>query len=77
MPTYVYENEAGARFEIAQRMADAPLTRHPDTGERIHRVPAPVSVITGGAAAGADCPAEQPGPCGMGACGRGACAFGS
>lgn len=44
MPTYIYETipaKKGAkpqRFEIQQRMNDAPLTQHPETGERIKRV---------------------------------------
>jgi len=46
MPTYVYEivQEGGEprRFEIRQSIHDAPLTHHPETGQRIHRI------ITGG-----------------------------
>ena len=48
MPTYVYETiprkEGGdvRRYEIRQSMKDAPLTKHPETGEPIRRV------ITGG-----------------------------
>ena len=44
MTTYVYEtipSKAGqkARYhEIKQRMSDAPLTKHPETGEPIRRV---------------------------------------
>ena len=44
MATYVYETiprEGGAeprRFEVVQSMKDAPLTRHPDTGEPVRRV---------------------------------------
>lgn len=44
MPIYVYETvpaTPGARprrFEVRQRMADAPLTRDPETGEPIRRV---------------------------------------
>jgi len=44
MATYVYETipqlpgKAPARFEIAQSMKDAPLTRHPATGEPVRRV---------------------------------------
>lgn len=44
MATYVYETlprQDGAptrRFEVVQSMKDAPLTRHPDTGEPIRRV---------------------------------------
>ncbi|MDX9911638.1 MAG: hypothetical protein RBS39_07400 [Phycisphaerales bacterium] len=45
MPTYVYEilNKAGEgtgkTFELVQSMKDAPLTKHPDTGEPVRRVP--------------------------------------
>ena len=44
MTTYVYETtpqKAGEKpryHEIKQRMSDAPLTRHPETGEPIRRV---------------------------------------
>jgi predicted nucleic acid-binding Zn ribbon protein len=44
MPTYVYEttsSKRGAkphRFEFKQSMNDAPLTKHPETGESIRRV---------------------------------------
>jgi hypothetical protein len=44
MATYIYETiplQAGAeprRFEVVQSMKDAPLTRHPDTGEPVRRV---------------------------------------
>lgn len=44
MPTYDYEfmsgPRRGERFELVQRMSEAPLTRHPETGEPIRRVPA-------------------------------------
>jgi hypothetical protein len=48
MATYVYETiprQPGAtprRFEMVQSMKDAPLSRHPETGEPVRRV------ITGG-----------------------------
>lgn len=44
MTTYVYETvpeKPGAeprRFEVRQSMHDAPLTRHPETGEPVRRV---------------------------------------
>lgn len=44
MATYVYETipaqpgDAVRRFEMVQSMKDAPLTRHPDTGEPVRRV---------------------------------------
>lgn len=48
MPTYVYEtmpDDAAVkprRFEVFQRMNDAPLTHDPDSGEPVRRI------ITGG-----------------------------
>jgi predicted nucleic acid-binding Zn ribbon protein len=43
MPIYVYEvitkdNSEGETFEIFQSMADAPLTKHPESGVPIRRV---------------------------------------
>ncbi|MAE63607.1 MAG: FmdB family transcriptional regulator [Phycisphaeraceae bacterium] len=43
MPTYVYEvvlegGEPGQQFEVEQRMADAPLAKHPTTGQPVRRV---------------------------------------
>ena len=44
MATYVYEtipaqpDEAPLRFEFQQSMKDAPLTRHPETGQALKRV---------------------------------------
>ena len=44
MPTYLYETipsssgDEPKHYEIQQSMNDAPLTRHPDTGEPIKRV---------------------------------------
>lgn len=45
MPVYVYEvvtedGSPGKRYEIIQRMSEDPLTEHPETGEKIQRVPA-------------------------------------
>lgn len=43
MPTYVYEildktgKPTGKTFEIVQRMADAALTKHPETGDPVRR----------------------------------------
>ncbi len=47
MPTYIYESmptdgTAPERFEVVQRMLDAPLDTHPETGEPVRRI------ITGG-----------------------------
>ena len=49
MPTYVYEvlDEAGQpveRFEVVQKMADEPLTVHPETGQPVRRVFVPFHV---------------------------------
>lgn len=49
MPTYVYEvirenGESGERFELVQRMADPPLTEHPETGEPVRRVILPARI---------------------------------
>lgn len=43
MPTYVYETipqagEAVERFEVEQRMSDAPLTIHPEKNVPVRRV---------------------------------------
>lgn len=42
MPTYVYEtvetDGEPLRFEIRQSIHDAPLTRHPETGEAVRRI---------------------------------------
>lgn len=44
MPTYVYQvitddASEGELFEIVQSMRDEPLTRHPETGQPVRRVP--------------------------------------
>lgn len=43
MPIYQYEyvlpnDEGGEQFELYQKMADPPLTEHPETGAKIRRV---------------------------------------
>ncbi|ARA91757.1 MAG: zinc ribbon domain-containing protein [Bacteroidetes bacterium] len=38
MPTYVYRREDGTKFEIEQRITDAPLETCPTTGQRVTRV---------------------------------------
>ena len=43
MPLYVYEvvlpdGSGGEQFEVLQKMADAPLTAHPETGAPVRRV---------------------------------------
>ena len=75
MPTYVYEttSQPVRRYEIDQRMKDEPLTRHPETGEEIHRV------ISGGLGflGASDKAAPAVGLCGnpvpQGGCGSGMC----
>jgi len=49
MPTYVYEvintdGTRGERFEVIQAMTDAPLTKHPETGESVERLIVPFHV---------------------------------
>lgn len=48
MPTYVYavvkpdgtpDGTLVDHFEVVQKMSDAPLTTHPETGEPVRRVP--------------------------------------
>lgn len=64
MTTYVYEtvpNQPGAaprRFEVRQSMHDAPLTRHPESGEPVRRV------IAGGYGVITQKAAPPPRPCG-------------
>ncbi len=43
MPLYVYEvvlpdGSGGEQFEALQKMADAPLTKHPETGKPVRRI---------------------------------------
>lgn len=64
MTTYVYETipqQPGmepVRFEVQQSMNDAPLTRHPQTGEPVRRI------IAGGLGIIAAKAAPPPQPCG-------------
>jgi hypothetical protein len=44
MPTYVYQvitedGSEGEIFEVVQKMSDEPLTKHPETGEPVRRIP--------------------------------------
>ncbi len=44
MPTYVYQTinddgSDGETFEVVQKMSDPPLTKHPQTGKPVRRVP--------------------------------------
>ncbi len=46
MPTYVYKGlETGVIFEVEQRITEAPLTHHPETGEPVRRVIQPAGVV--------------------------------
>jgi hypothetical protein len=64
MATYIYETiprkagEKPQRFEASQPMADAPLTRHPQTGAPVRRI------ISGGYGFIAQKAAPPPAPCG-------------
>jgi predicted nucleic acid-binding Zn ribbon protein len=81
VPTYVYETipaDAATKpllFEVQQKMADAPLTQHPETGEPVRRVL--TAPFLGGMSHKSDAPAagEEPSAagCGMGMCGMGGC----
>jgi predicted nucleic acid-binding Zn ribbon protein len=75
MATYVYETipaqpgDEVKQFEVQQSMKDAPLAKHPETGEPIRRV------ITGGSGfisagkSSAPAPAPRGGGCHGGGCG--------
>jgi hypothetical protein len=64
MATYIYETvpqkpgQKPKRFEHSQSMYDAPLTRHPETGEPVRRV------ISGGYGVITQKAAPPPAPCG-------------
>ncbi len=49
MPTYVYEvilpdGTGGERFEVVQRISEAALTEHPESGQPVRRVILPVAI---------------------------------
>jgi predicted nucleic acid-binding Zn ribbon protein len=49
MPTYVYQvinddGSAGEIFEVFQKMTDAPLAAHPETGQPVRRVLQPPNI---------------------------------
>lgn len=45
MPTYVYRNLVTDEvFEIQQRITEAPLTAHPQTGQPVKRLVQPVGI---------------------------------
>jgi len=64
MTTYVYETiptkpgQKPRRFEVRQSMQEAPLTKHPETGEPVQRI------ISGGYGIIAQKAAPPPAPCG-------------
>jgi len=84
MPTYVYETipadgSAPVTFEVQQKMADAPLTAHPETGVPARRVMTAANLggFAGGASRAAErCETPAAAGCGMGACGMGGCGGG-
>lgn len=50
MPTYVYQvitddGSEGEIFEVVQRMSEDALTKHPETGEPVQRIPAPPTIL--------------------------------
>ena len=50
MPTYVYQvitddGSEGEIFEVVQKMSDPPLTKHPETGAAVRRIPAPPTIL--------------------------------
>jgi hypothetical protein len=51
MPTYVYRlvkpGASEETFEVYQSIHDPPLTRHPETGEPVERVPCPPTISRG------------------------------
>ncbi len=80
MPTYVYETaptdgSAPTRFELQQKLADAPLTVHPETGVAVARIMTAANLggVAGGKAGSEAAPSMG---CGMGACGMGGCGMG-
>jgi predicted nucleic acid-binding Zn ribbon protein len=57
VPTYLYavvkpDGSDGAMFEVVQRMREAALTTHPETGEPVRRVPTPPNIGGGWSDAG-------------------------
>lgn len=81
VPTYVYETiptddaTKPVVFEVQQKLADPPLTQHPDTGEPVRRVlTAPfLGGMSGKSDAAREVCDEPAAGCGMGACGMGGC----
>jgi predicted nucleic acid-binding Zn ribbon protein len=69
MATYIYEtvpdlpDDPVRRFEIKQSMMDAPLTRDPQTGQKVRRV------ITGGVGIVTGARSSSKTTCGTGRCG--------
>ena len=73
MTTYVYETipqkkgEKPKYYEIQQSMNDAPLEKHPETGEPIHRVVlGGFGVLSGGKGESSAAPAGGSSCCGPG-----------
>lgn len=81
MPTYVYETvptdgSAPTRFELQQKLADPPLTVHPETGVPVERIITAANLGGFAGAAAAPCGAPMMGCDGLGGCGMGGCGGG-
>ncbi len=51
MPTYVYQvvtkdGSEGEIFEVVQKMSEPALTKHPETGEPVQRLPQAPGIVT-------------------------------
>ena len=50
MPTYTYQvltdNDSGEIFEVFHPMSDPPLTKHPETGVPVERIPSVPNINT-------------------------------
>ena len=72
MPTYVYETIGKKKrsFEVKQSMKDAPLTKHPETGEPVQRViSGGFGLIEKGKAKASAAPRPSSSSCSGGGCG--------
>lgn len=85
MVTYTYETipqqegEEALRFDVRQRMADDPLTAHPETGQPVQRVISRnVNIMTGSSkgSKSSSLPESCPHQHSMGCCGGGMCGMG-
>lgn len=85
MPIYEYEilnpdGTARGVLEVQQKMADPPLTRHPETGEPLRRVLSATFARTAGDAGDWSASGCADGSCGVpasyGGCAGGSCGLG-